>query len=221
MRPVSLELCCGTQSFTKVMKRVYPNHHSHISVDNDSSCRPTYACDILEFDYASLISPSQCIVTHIWCSPPCTQYSNMRTTGPARDLLSADRIVERCLTIVRYYLEYNPNLLWFMENPKTGLLKTRQCVCHLPFYDVTYCRYAPEWGMRKSTRIWTNRRGFVPKVCLGRECAAVAIDTKTGRYRHTGTVCGKFWKKGVWKSKKHKQREMGRVPHRLILELLQ
>ena len=219
MRLVSLELCCGTQSFTKVMKRVYPSH-SHITVDIDPSCHPTYTCDILDFDYQSLLPPSEYKVTHIWSSPPCTQYSNMRTTGPARDLVSADMTVERCLTIVRYYLARNPDMLWYMENPRTGLLKTRPCVCHLPFYDVTYCRYAPQWGMRKSTRIWTNRRGFTPKVCLGRECAAVSVDTETGRYRHTQTVCGKFWKRGVWLSKKHKQREMGRVPSELILDLL-
>jgi hypothetical protein len=220
MRAVSLELCCGTQSFTKVMKSVYPNH-THITVDIDPSCHPTYTCDLLAFDYESLIPPSECTVTHIWCSPPCTQYSNMKTTGKPRDLVGADKLVERCLEVVRYYLARNPDMLWYMENPRTGLLKTRECVCHLPFYDVTYCRYAPGWGMRKSTRIWTNRRGFVPKVCLGRECLAVAIDTKTGRYRHTQTVCGKFWKRGVWLSKKHKQREMGRVPPRLILDLLE
>ena len=220
MRLVSLELCCGTQSFTSVMRSVYP-HHTHITVDNDHTCQPTHTCDILEFDYESLIPPSECIVTHIWCSPPCTQYSNMRTTGPPRDLVKADTIAERCLEIVRFYLNHNPDMLWYMENPKTGLLKTRACVCHLAFYDVTYCRYAPEWFMRKSTRIWTNKRGFTPKVCLGRMCPAVSVDTNTGRYRHKGTVSGRFWKRGVWKSKKHKQREMGRVPPCLILDLLQ
>jgi hypothetical protein len=219
MRLVSLELCSGTESFTSVMRSVYP-HHTHVTVDIDPTCSPTYACDVLVFDYETLISPSD-KVTHIWCSPPCTQYSNMRTTGPPRDLLLADRIVERCLTIVRHYLQRNPDMLWFMENPFTGLLKTRPCVCNLPFYDVTYCRYAPEWFMRKSTRIWTNKRGFTPKVCLGRECLAVAVDTETGRYRHKGTVSGRFWKRGIWKSKKHKQRELGRVPPRLILELLE
>ena len=220
MRLVSLELCSGTESFTSVMRSVYP-HHTHVTVDIDPTCQPTYACDLLDFDYQKLIPPSDNLVTHIWCSPPCTQYSNMRTTGPPRDLVSADRIVERCLTIVRYYLDHNQDMLWFMENPRTGLLKTRPCVCHLPFYDVTYCRYAPEWFMRKSTRIWSNRRGFIPKTCLGRECPAVSVDTATGRYRHKGTVCGKFWKTGVWLSKKHKQREMGRVPPRLILDLLE
>ena len=128
MRLVSLELCCGTQSFTNVMRSVNANH-CHITVDIDRTCQPTYACDILDFDYQSLIPPSQYKVTHIWCSPPCTQYSNMRTTGPPRDLVSTDTIVERCLTIVRFYLDHNPDMLWYMENPRTGLLKTRPCVC--------------------------------------------------------------------------------------------
>ena len=186
MRLVSLELCCGTQSFTKVMRSVNANH-CHITVDIDQTCQPIYTCDILDFDYQSHIPPSEYKVTHIWCSPPCTQYSNMRTTGPPRDMVSADRIVEGCLTIVQFYLEHNPDMVWFMKNPRTGLLKTRPCVCHLPYYDVTYCWYAPEWGMRKATRIWTNRVDFTPKVCLGRECPAVAVDTHTGRYRQRGT----------------------------------
>ena len=33
-----------------------------------------------------------------------------------------------------------------------------------PFYDVDYCKYA-DWGYRKRTRIWTNLKGFVPKLC--------------------------------------------------------
>ena len=199
----------------KALKRA---GYTPVTLDSDPAFGCTHTCDVRTFDVTQY---PQGHFTYIWCSPPCTQYSNMRTTGGPRDLVSADMIVNKCLSIVRYYLDHNQDMMWFMENPFTGLLKTRQCVCHLPFYDVTYCRYAPEWGMRKSTRIWTNRRGFTPKVCLGRECAAVAVDTNTGRYRHTQTVCGKFWKRGVWKSKKHKQIEMGRVPPRLILNLLE
>ena len=31
-------------------------------------------------------------------------------------------------------------------------------------YDVNYCKYT-DWGYRKRTRIWTNLKGFEPKVC--------------------------------------------------------
>ena len=41
-----------------------------------------------------------------------------------------------------------------MENPQTGLLKTRVFMAGLPFQDTCYC----VWGYlyRKPTRIWSN-----------------------------------------------------------------
>ena len=35
---------------------------------------------------------------------------------------------------------------WFLENPASGLLKTQSFMRDLPYADVTYCRYAPDWG---------------------------------------------------------------------------
>ena len=39
--------------------------------------------------------------------------------------------------------------MWVIENPATGLLKTRPFMERLPWVDVTY---------RKQTRLWTNMR---------------------------------------------------------------
>ena len=49
--------------------------------------------------------------------------------------------------------------MWFMENPYTGLLKTRAVVSGIPYRIVDYCSYAdPRWTKkyRKATAIWTN-----------------------------------------------------------------
>ena len=35
-----------------------------------------------------------------------------------------------------------------------------------PYYDVDYCMYS-DWGYRKRTRIWTNKKDFSPKLCNG------------------------------------------------------
>ena len=48
----------------------------------------------------------------------------------------------------------------------------------------------------------------------------MALNVKTGRYNHVGTVSGTFWKTGVWKSKRDKQVELGRVPPALVDALL-
>ena len=87
----------------------------------------------------------------IWCSPPCTHYSIARSKAKTpRDLEGSDAIVQRCLDIIRYW---RPRY-YAIENPQTGLLKTRAVVQGLEFKDVDYCMYGAPY--RKRTRLWTN-----------------------------------------------------------------
>jgi hypothetical protein len=83
-------------------------------------------------------------------------YSRARTTGGPRDLDGADALVRKALEIIAYFQPEN----WLMENPQTGLLKTRDVVAGLPFVDVTYCKYG--YLYRKPTRIWGTLR-FNPR----------------------------------------------------------
>ena len=50
-------------------------------------------------------------------------------------------------------MDFDP-LMWVIENPATGLLKTRPFMERLPWVDVTYCKYGTPY--RKQTRLWTN-----------------------------------------------------------------
>ena len=74
----------------------------------------------------------------MWASPPCTHYSKARTAAKTpRDLEGSDAIVQKTLEII----DYLKPLLWWLENPGTGLLASRPVVQGVPFKRVTYCSY--------------------------------------------------------------------------------
>ena len=128
-----------------------------IDVDRDGRFGAEVQVDILTWDYMNAYTRGYFDV--IWASPDCTQYSIARTTAKTpRDLEGADRLVAKCREIIDYF---EPNV-WFIENPDTGLLKTRPVVAELPFVKLDYCMYGAEY--RKRTRIWTNAQ-WTPKLC--------------------------------------------------------
>ena len=103
----------------------------------------------------------------VWASPVCTQYSIARTCGPPRDLHAADRLVIRSLEIIAYF-----GCNWAIENPQSGVLKTRDIVKGLPYYDTTYCRYG--YSYRKATRVWSNLILYLRKPCSHKDpCSAM------------------------------------------------
>ena len=140
------DICCGTKSVSNVWREA---GHQTLTLDIDPKCSPDICTDIMSWEYTdfSLEPPD-----FIWCSPPCTHYSIARTRGGPRDLEGSDAIVQRCLDIIAYW---RPR--WFIiENPQTGLLKTRAVVQGLDFKDVDYCMYQDPPLYRKRTRLWTN-----------------------------------------------------------------
>ena len=97
----------------------------------------------------------------IWCSPPCTHYSIARTNATTpRDLIGSDAMVQKCLDIIAYW---RPKY-WFIENPQTGLLKTREVVQGINFKDVDYCMYGAPY--RKRTRLWTDCTWTPRPLCI-------------------------------------------------------
>ena len=153
--PRLLELFSGTGSVGKAFKDL---GWEVVSVDNCGEFAPDILTDILQWDYAAAYPPGHFEVVH--ASPPCTQYSRARTTGPPRDLEGADRLVQRALDIIEYF---EPRY-WWLENPATGLLHTRPCVQHLPEpYLVSYCMYGAPY--KKLTHLWSNCPHFRPRVC--------------------------------------------------------
>jgi len=93
-------------------------------------------------------------IDFVWASPPCTHYSRARTTGGPRDLEGSDRLVQKCLDLCAEL-----GAPFVMENPFTGLLKSRDVVAGIPMRVVDYCKCGAPY--RKRTALWTNTE-FMP-----------------------------------------------------------
>ena len=181
-----LELFSGSGSVGKVCKLL---GYECVSVDIEFEA--THKVDILEFDYKQY-KPDEFDI--VWGSPPCTYYSSLQKTWIGKqkkdgiytiekfnnDLEYSDKLVLKTLEIIDYF---KPKL-WFMENPQTGTLKNREVVKDLPYYDIDYCMYS-DWGYRKRTRVWTNKKYFNAKKCDGKGTCGNMITIKTdGAKRH-------------------------------------
>ena len=145
------DICCGTGSVSNVWREA---GHEALTLDIDPKCEPDICTDLMTWEYTDFDLDDPDV---IWCSPPCTQYSIARSKAKTpRDLEGSDQKVQRCLDIIAYW---RPKY-WFIENPQTGLLKSREVIRGLPFVDVDYCMYGAPY--RKRTRLWTNC-AFIPR----------------------------------------------------------
>jgi hypothetical protein len=145
-----LVMFSGTGSVEREFVRCYPTA-SVVTLDHDPVWQPTHIAAVEDWDPGQY-GPGFFDV--VWASPPCTQYSQARTTGGPPDLVSADACVQRTLDIIEYLKPKH----WFLENP-TGrypnALRLRPVVSELPPpLFCTYCKYGEHY--RKPTCIWTD-----------------------------------------------------------------
>ena len=111
--PRLLELFCGTKSVGRAFEAA---GWEVVSLDIVLKFEPTILRDIRSWDYTSF--PGH--FDMVWASPVCTEYSRALTTRPRR-ILEGDALVLSALEIIAHF---DP-LMWVIENPATGLLKTR------------------------------------------------------------------------------------------------
>lgn len=155
------------------------------TIDNNPAVGATMCMDALQWDRNTHAAALKEKYPHhhpiVFASPPCEHYSKMRTTAE-RDLDLADAHVD----VVRRVSDDLDAAIVLVENPATGLLKTRDVISFLPHnYTVDYCQYG--FLYKKSTMIWCNKelQGFEPKRCPGETCASVFEDILGGKkYRH-------------------------------------
>lgn len=209
-----LELFCGTKSVGKCCELIGWNV---VSVDLETKFNATHTCDIMDFDYKQY---PQDYFQVCWGSPPCVEYSKLQDAWLNRmrkgklytkeeqefEMKQSDKLVLKTLEIIKYF---NPEL-WFIENPY-GRLKDRDIMKDIPYYIVDYCKYS-DWGYRKRTCIWTNKKDFKPLLCH-KDCGNI-IDGK-----HKNNL-GNTMRANITKSKKYSIQERYRVPEELIYSLL-
>ena len=128
----------------------------------------------------------------IWASPDCTSYSIAGIShhrvkdkdgnlSPKSDYAKfCDKVNINVLKIIDELIKINPNLIYFIENPRGGLRKMN-FMRDKPRYTVTYCQYGDD--RMKPTDLWTNHPNpnFKPMCKNGDPCHVSAPrGSKTG-----------------------------------------
>ena len=116
-----------------------------------------YVVDILEFD----INKVPFVPDVIWASPPCTYFSvasigkhwNKDHSPKTQEAMLGVRIVQETLDIIECFLNINPYLKFFIENPR-GKLRKLDVIKDFDRATVWYCKYGDTRA--KPTDIWTN-----------------------------------------------------------------
>lgn len=172
----ALELFSGTHSFGKWASS---KGYEVVSLDILKTSKATHTCDIMDFDYKQYPVGSFDL---IHASPPCTQYSYARSTGPPRDIEGANKIVKRTFDII----EYLKPRRWCLENP-FGWLRRQDFMLEKPYMTLDYCSFSTQddsFPYRKRTCIWSDV--IKPDKKCDRACDGMN-ESKKG---HRGTFCG-------------------------------
>lgn len=160
----TLELFCGTKSFSKVAAA---HGHGTYTVDSEASFDPTWCGDIRKWYPGILNVP---VPDVLWASPPCQGFSvavigrnwNRDCTPKSDSARLAMELVKRTLALI---VALEPTY-WFIENPR-GMLRK------MPFMEafmrkhggvrhtVAYCQYGDT--RQKPTDIWTNCKAWTPR----------------------------------------------------------
>jgi len=156
-----LELFAGSRSIGKVAEAL---GYEVFSSDINAFEGIDYVIDI--FDFNESIVPF--VPDIIWASPPCTYFSvasigkhwNKDHTPKSDNAMQGVRIVKKTLAIIEYFKKINPNLIWYVENPR-GKLRKLGIIDNTYLNTLTYCQYGDT--RMKPTDIWTNNFKWNPR----------------------------------------------------------
>lgn len=142
-----VELFAGTRSVSKAFERRGIKTHS-IELDTKHPNIDWYA-DISQITAQDIVDRFG-VPDVLWASPPCQSYSvaaigHHRYKGEDGELKpktefakKSDELLIHTLKIIDGLCCINPDLTWFIENPRAGM-RTMRCMQQLPRYTITYC----------------------------------------------------------------------------------
>ena len=104
----------------------------------------------------------------VWSSPDCTTYSiaavsshRINSIEPkSKYAKDCDRINQHWMNLISEWLFDNPNLIFFIENPR-GMLRKMPFMQEFKRHTIWYCTYGDDRA--KPTDIWTNSKKWIPR----------------------------------------------------------
>jgi hypothetical protein len=170
-----LELFAGIRSFGKVAQQF--GHRVFSSDFNPLLEDINYCVDIMQFDPAQV----PFVPDFVWASPNCATYSiaactrhrekSNRYQPKTPAALDGDKQVKKTLELLDYFLQQNPQMIFFIENPvgylqfmsfmQTGWAAQYKCLENARLITIDQCQYGREF--QKPTHLWTNSRDFIPR----------------------------------------------------------
>lgn len=156
-----LELFAGSRSIGKEAEKY---GHNVFSVD-----REPFECIDHVGDIGKLnIGDVPFIPDVVWASPDCTTYSiaacsthrNKDKTPKSDYAIKCDEVNQHWISLIDKWIELNPNLIFFIENPR-GNLRHMSWMQRFKRYTVWYCQYGDDRA--KPTDIWTNSKTWKPR----------------------------------------------------------
>jgi site-specific DNA-cytosine methylase len=156
-----LELFAGSRSIGKVAENLGMN---------------VFSCDWKPFENIDFtgdienlkISDIPFIPNFVWASPDCTTYSiaacsthRTNSTEPKSEYaIKCDRVNIHFINIIKELLIINPNMVFFIENPR-GMLRKMPFMQEFKRHTIWYCQYGDDRA--KPTDIWTNSENWKPR----------------------------------------------------------
>ena len=107
----------------------------------------------------------------VWSSPDCTTYSiaavsshRINSIEPKSNYaIKCDKVNIHWIKLIKEWLIINPNLIFFIENPR-GMLRKMPFMQEFKRHTIWYCTYGDDRA--KPTDIWTNSKKWIPrKIC--------------------------------------------------------
>jgi hypothetical protein len=104
----------------------------------------------------------------VWASPDCTTYSiaacsthRINSIHPKSEYaIKCDEVNQHFLALIHHWRQINPDLVYFVENPRGMLRKMPFMRKHIR-RTVWYCQYGDDRA--KPTDIFTNSQDWVPR----------------------------------------------------------